>query len=147
MDPRRTRSATQWWPYKSTYLGSGHPTAPTTSPKGAEQTMRSMLGVLTREPSLTMPGNGHTSATAPASTPALGGTDIPSRDLLTPRQREVATLIACGLTNRQIAHELVLSELTVDVHVRNIMARLRVHSRTRIAIWAAEQGLLRSVDD
>ena len=104
--------------------------------------MRSMLGVLTREPSLDAPGNGHTSVGAPGTCPPVGVECTPSQEPLTPRQREVAALIALGLKNRQIANELVLSELTVDVHVRNIMARLGVRSRTRIAVWAAERGLL-----
>ena len=60
---------------------------------------------------------------------------------LTPREREVATLITQGRTNREIAEALVLSERTVDSHVRNVMAKLEVSSRARIAAWAVQHGL------
>jgi len=59
---------------------------------------------------------------------------------LTPRQREVAALIARGLTNGQIAEQLVVSPHTVERHVENILNRLRVSSRTGIAVWMVERG-------
>ena len=65
----------------------------------------------------------------------------PEVSRLTPREREVAVLIAEGRTNREIAEELVLSERTVDSHVRNIMGKLEVNSRARIAAWAVQHGL------
>jgi non-specific serine/threonine protein kinase len=52
---------------------------------------------------------------------------------LTPREREVAALIVEGRTNREIAEALVLSERTVDSHVRNVMGKLEVNSRAQIA--------------
>jgi non-specific serine/threonine protein kinase len=61
---------------------------------------------------------------------------------LTAREREIAALIAQGLTNRQIAHQLVLSERTVDTHAVNIMRKLGLRSRAHVAGWAAQQGLL-----
>lgn len=54
---------------------------------------------------------------------------------LTPREREVATLVARELTNRQIAACLTLSEHTVATHVRNILKKLGLHSRKQIATW------------
>jgi len=62
---------------------------------------------------------------------------------LTHREREIAVLVAHGLTNRQMAKELVLSERTVDSHIRNIMSKLEVGSRAQIAAWAVEHGLTR----
>ncbi len=62
------------------------------------------------------------------------------RALLTPREHEVAALIAQGLTNRQIAARLVITEKTADAHVQNILNKLGAHSRTQIALWAAQQG-------
>jgi DNA-binding CsgD family transcriptional regulator/tetratricopeptide (TPR) repeat protein len=56
-----------------------------------------------------------------------------STDPLTPRESEVVTLIAQALTNRQIAGRLVLSERTVETHVRNILAKLGLRTRTEIA--------------
>jgi non-specific serine/threonine protein kinase len=59
---------------------------------------------------------------------------------LTPRQREVASLIVRGLTNSQIAEQLVVSPHTVERHVENILDKLRVSSRTEIAVWMVERG-------
>jgi DNA-binding CsgD family transcriptional regulator/tetratricopeptide (TPR) repeat protein len=60
---------------------------------------------------------------------------------LTAREREVAALIAEGMSNRDIAAQLVLSERTVEKHVENVMNKLGVGSRAQIAVWAAEQNL------
>ena len=65
---------------------------------------------------------------------------------LTPRQQEVAALIAEGLTNEQIAGRLVLVPGTVANHVAAILERLDVRSRTEIAVWATERGLLQRKD-
>jgi DNA-binding NarL/FixJ family response regulator len=62
--------------------------------------------------------------------------------LLSAREREVAVLIAQGLTNREIAEQLVISEWTVDTHVRHILTKLDFRSRVQVATWANEQGLL-----
>ncbi|MFD5175656.1 ATP-binding protein [Nocardia sp. NPDC058379] len=56
-----------------------------------------------------------------------------SADPLTPREREVRDLAVAGLTNREIATRLVLSERTVETHVRNILAKLGVTNRTELA--------------
>ena len=61
---------------------------------------------------------------------------------LTPREREVLRLLAEGLTNRQIAERLVVSEHTVHRHVANILRKLDVSSRTAAAAHAAQSGLL-----
>ncbi len=60
---------------------------------------------------------------------------------LTPREREVATLIARGLTNRQIAEGLVISERTAERHVENILGKLDLASRTQIGVWVVKHGL------
>lgn len=60
---------------------------------------------------------------------------------LTPRQREVAALIADGLSNAQIAERLTLVEGTVANHMEAILRRLGFRSRTQVAVWAAERGL------
>lgn len=64
---------------------------------------------------------------------------------LTGREREVAALIAQGYSNADIAHALVLSERTVETHVRNSLAKLGFASRAQIAAWAVEHGLARTI--
>lgn len=61
---------------------------------------------------------------------------------LTPRELEVLRLVAAGNSNRAIAAELVVSERTVDRHVSNMFAKLRVSSRTAATAYAYEQRLL-----
>lgn len=60
---------------------------------------------------------------------------------LTVREREVATLIAHGQTNRAIAEALSVSERTIDAHVGNMLRKLGFASRSQIAAWAVERGL------
>lgn len=55
---------------------------------------------------------------------------------LTRRQRDVAALVADGLTNREIAERLVVSERTVDAHIRGIMDRYGLWSRVQVAVLA-----------
>ncbi len=66
-----------------------------------------------------------------------------SKDLegLTEREREVLDLIARGLSNREIAEKMVISEKTVKTHVSNLLGRLGLEDRTRAAIWALKHGL------
>src|SRR5512143_3154394 len=54
---------------------------------------------------------------------------------LTPREREVAVLIAQGKSNPEIAEALVVSERTVTTHISNIFSKLGFASRTQIASW------------
>jgi non-specific serine/threonine protein kinase len=65
-----------------------------------------------------------------------------SRPTLTRREAEVAALAARGLTNRDIAAQLFLSVRTVEVHVDHILTKLGFRSRTQLAAWAYEEGLL-----
>jgi DNA-binding NarL/FixJ family response regulator len=59
------------------------------------------------------------------------------RDVLSPREREVLTMLAQGLTNREIAGALYISEATAKVHVRHILGKLGVRTRTEAAVRAA----------
>ena len=61
--------------------------------------------------------------------------------MLTPRQRDVVALITRGLSNRQIAERLVISERTADRHVSNILETLGLSSRAQVAAWASRRGM------
>jgi non-specific serine/threonine protein kinase len=61
---------------------------------------------------------------------------------LSPREQEVAVLIARGLTNRAIANTLVISERTAEGHVERIRRKLGFQSRAGVAAWTVEQRLL-----
>jgi len=76
-----------------------------------------------------------------AVTPGRSLQGDPEAARLSLREREVAVLVARGRTNRNIAEVLVLSERTVDSHVRNIMGKLAVSSRAQIAAWTVQHGL------
>ncbi len=60
---------------------------------------------------------------------------------LTERELEVLKLVAHGLSNREIAARLTLSEVTVDAHVSNILSKLHLNNRTQAALYALREGL------
>ncbi|GAC1320000.1 MAG: hypothetical protein NVSMB2_15690 [Chloroflexota bacterium] len=76
-----------------------------------------------------------------ADNSAERGNDHLSLVALTARQREIAGLIARGLTNAEIAERLVLTQGTVANHVASILQRLQFGSRTQVVAWAVEHGL------
>ncbi|MDX1520456.1 MAG: LuxR C-terminal-related transcriptional regulator, partial [Anaerolineae bacterium] len=67
-------------------------------------------------------------------------------DGLTAREREVATLIAQGKSNRAIAEALFVQERTAAKHVENILSKLGYTSRAQIAVWAVEKALVAPED-
>jgi DNA-binding CsgD family transcriptional regulator len=60
---------------------------------------------------------------------------------LTAREREVAVLLARGLSNRAIADQLVVGERTIETYVSSILNKLGYMSRAQIAAWAVDRGL------
>lgn len=63
------------------------------------------------------------------------------RESLTPRETDTLRLIAKGLANKEIAHELGVSEVTVKTHVSNVLSKLGLQSRTQAALFALKEGL------
>jgi DNA-binding CsgD family transcriptional regulator len=59
---------------------------------------------------------------------------------LTTREREIASLVAAGLSNRAIADRLVISERTAQNHVQHILGKLGFANRAQIAAWASRQS-------
>jgi DNA-binding NarL/FixJ family response regulator len=75
-----------------------------------------------------------------------GPDGVPSQvsppDALTTREHEVLSLVAQGLSNREVAARLYISAKTVSVHVSNILAKLGAAGRTEAAALARRRGLL-----
>ncbi len=71
---------------------------------------------------------------SPGTRPAAGAS------ALTSRERQVAGLIAEGLTSREIADRLHVSERTIDAHADHIRTKLGLRSRAEIAAWATRNG-------
>lgn len=88
-----------------------------------------------------LPGNGSAAGErAPAATGPAGRAAPGAQAPLTRREMEVARLVAQGLTSKEIAAGLVISQRTVDSHIEHILAKLGFHSRSQIAVWVGEQA-------
>ncbi len=72
----------------------------------------------------------------------LSGRSVQVAGELTTREREVAGLLAEGLTNGQIAQRLFISPKTASVHVSNILMKLNMSTRAEIAAWSVRTGLV-----
>ena len=68
---------------------------------------------------------------------AANGSQAADAGVLAKREADVARLIAEGLSNKQIAARLFISERTVDSHVRSILNKLGFNSRAQVAVWMA----------
>ncbi len=63
-------------------------------------------------------------------------------ETLTPREREVLSLLGRGASNREVAEQLVVSETTAKTHVRNVLAKLDLRDRVHAVVFAYESGLV-----
>lgn len=63
-------------------------------------------------------------------------------DLLTPRELDVVRAVGRGMTNRQAAAELFVSEKTVKTHMTSILMKLGLSDRTQVALWAVREGVV-----
>ena len=78
--------------------------------------------------------------------PSEAGADAPANEALTDRELDVLRLAGRGLSNRQIAEELVLSPRTVQAHMANIFGKLHVGSRTEAVMVGLRRGWLALAD-
>lgn len=95
------------------------------------------LDVIRRQASGLTPSEG--AAYALGETVNNGIAEKARPSVLTRRERDVATLVTQGMTDKEIAAELVISQRTVHGHVQHILAKLGFRSRTQIGAWIAEQ--------
>ncbi|BAL88807.1 putative two-component system response regulator [Actinoplanes missouriensis 431] len=72
----------------------------------------------------------------PPGDPAAG------RAVLTAREQEIVELVGRGLTNDEIADQMVISPLTAKTHVNRAMIKLHCHDRAQLVVWAYESGLI-----
>jgi DNA-binding NarL/FixJ family response regulator len=98
---------------------------------------RAVISAFTEAPGV----HTRTAATRPATPPARARVAPAGLALLTDREREVVALVAAGLSNDEIARELVLSPLTAKTHVSRAMTKLQARDRAQLVVFAYEHGL------
>jgi predicted ATPase/DNA-binding CsgD family transcriptional regulator len=116
-------------------IGGAYPRATLTELDSLRERGRELLGPAAAEAEWEA---GSESSPATIVEMCEGRHPLPQPGPLTARQREVAGLVATGLTNAQIAAKLHLSERTVENHVFNALSTLGLHNRVQLATWMTE---------
>lgn len=122
-------------------LKSSEPETLATSIREAFRGETPLSGIVVRKllTDLMRPDHGQAQPEATGAAPVEPGARTP----LTPREREILTLVAEGATNREIGLQLFLSENTVKNHLKHIMAKLQVENRAQAVAWAMREGILK----
>jgi DNA-binding NarL/FixJ family response regulator len=106
---------------------------------------RAVIGAFTASPRLPRaPGSAASGSAVPGSAGSRGRAVPPGLASLTEREKEVVGLVACGLSNDEIARELVVSPLTAKTHVSRAMTKLNARDRAQLVMLAYEHGLTAS---
>jgi NarL family two-component system response regulator LiaR len=84
----------------------------------------------------------HPEVTKRLMTRALQPAQPAGKESLTPRELDVLRCLAHGMTNREIADKLVISETTVKTHISSILSKLHLTDRTQAALYAVREKLL-----
>jgi non-specific serine/threonine protein kinase len=79
---------------------------------------------------------------APPAPPGRPDPEVDPAAPLSPREREVAALVARGCSNREVAERLVIAQRTAEAHVTHILTKLALRSRAQLVVWAMEHGVL-----
>lgn len=80
------------------------------------------------------------------SHPPSSEKEFPLREPLSERERQVLELIVAGMTNKEIAEKLVITENTVKTYIGNILVKLHLDNRIQAAVYAVRQGLVHFPD-
>ncbi len=104
---------------------------------------RAVISAFTEARGAASPAGPRPAAARPATPPARARVAPAGLALLTEREREVVALVAAGLSNDEIARELVLSPLTAKTHVSRAMTKLQARDRAQLVVFAYEHGLTR----
>ncbi len=101
--------------------------------EGSAMTLEQAIALALSEPAQTAEGSDATKSFGADTQKEYGG--------LTARELEVAALVGQGMSNREVAEQLVVSEHTVEAHIGHIFNKLNFTTRTQIRKWAREKGL------
>jgi DNA-binding NarL/FixJ family response regulator len=147
LSPSVTRAVIATFTADGRSPGPRLPRVPGSAAPGAAVPRSTVPGTVV--PRSTVPGTAVPRSTVPGTAvPGAAGSGgraaPPGLGSLTEREKEVVGLVACGLSNDEIARELVVSPLTAKTHVSRAMTKLNARDRAQLVVLAYEHGLTAS---